>query len=43
MLPLVLLPFIGSDPQIAAALGLLFLAPALATLAIAARASRHQR
>jgi putative spermidine/putrescine transport system permease protein len=43
MLPLVLLPFIRSDPQIAAALALLFLAPALATLAIAARASRHQR
>jgi putative spermidine/putrescine transport system permease protein len=43
MLPLVLLPFIRSDPQIAAALALEFLAPALATLAIAARASRHQR
>jgi putative spermidine/putrescine transport system permease protein len=43
MLPLVLLPFIRSDPQVAAALALEFLAPALAALAVAARASRLQR
>ena len=42
MLPLVLLPFIRTDPQVAAALALEFLAPALATLAVAARASRHR-
>jgi len=40
MLPLVLLPFVRTDPQVAAALALLFLAPALAALAVAARASR---
>jgi len=40
MLPLVLLPFTRSDPQVAAALGLLFLAPAVAALALAARAAR---
>jgi putative spermidine/putrescine transport system permease protein len=43
MLPLVLLPFVRTDPQVAAALALLFLAPALATLAVAARAGRHPR
>jgi putative spermidine/putrescine transport system permease protein len=43
MLPLVLLPFIRTDPQVAAALALAFLAPALAALAVAARASRHRR
>lgn len=43
MLPLVLLPFIRTDPQVAAVLALEFLAPALAALAVAARASRHQR
>jgi hypothetical protein len=43
MLPLVLLPFIPSDPQVAAALALEFLAPALAALAVAARASQLQR
>jgi putative spermidine/putrescine transport system permease protein len=43
MLPLVLLPFIRTDPQVAAALALLFLAPTLAALAVAARASRHPR
>jgi putative spermidine/putrescine transport system permease protein len=42
MLPLVLLPFIRTDPQVAAALALEFLAPALAALAVAARASRRQ-
>jgi putative spermidine/putrescine transport system permease protein len=41
MLPLVLLPFIRTDPQVAAALALLFLAPAIAALAVAARASRR--
>lgn len=44
MLPLVLVPFVQTDPQIAASLALVFLAPALAALAIAtaagARATR---
>jgi len=40
MLPLVLLPFVRTDPQVAAALALLFLAPALVALAVATRASR---
>lgn len=40
MLPLVLLPFIRSDPQVASALSLLFLAPAVAALLVASRASR---
>lgn len=40
MLPLVLLPFVRTDPQVAAALALLFLAPALAALAVATRAAR---
>lgn len=39
-LPIVLLPFIGADPQIAASLALLFLAPALLALAVAVRAGR---
>ena len=43
MLPLVLLPFIRTDPQAAAALALEFLAPAVATLAVAARAARRPR
>jgi ABC-type spermidine/putrescine transport system permease subunit II len=43
MLPLVLLPFIRTDPQVAAALALEFLAPTLAALAVAAHASRHPR
>jgi putative spermidine/putrescine transport system permease protein len=42
MLPLVLLPFVRADPQVAAVLALEFLVPALAVLAVAARASRHQ-
>jgi putative spermidine/putrescine transport system permease protein len=41
MLPIVLLPFVGTDPQVAAALSLLFLAPAVAALALAARATRR--
>lgn len=40
MLPLLLLPFIRSDPQVASALSLLFLAPAIAALLVASRASR---
>lgn len=41
MLPIVLLPFIGADPQVAASLALLFLAPALVALAVAVRAGRR--
>ncbi len=37
MLPLLLVPFVGSDPQVAAALSLVFLAPAL--LAVVAASS----
>ncbi len=40
MLPVVLLPFVRSDPQVAAALALLFLLPAVAALALTARAAR---
>lgn len=40
MLPIVLLPFVGTDPEVAAALSLLFLAPALLALALATRAAR---
>lgn len=40
MLPLVLLPFVRTDPQVAAAIALLFLAPALLALAAATRVSR---
>ena len=43
MLPLLLLPYIRTDPQVAAVLALEFLGPAVAALAVAARASRHQR
>jgi len=39
-LPVVLLPFVGRDPQAAAALSLLFLAPALLALVLAVRAVR---
>ncbi len=41
MLPLTLLPFIGSDPTVAAALSLLFLAPAILALALSFRAARE--
>jgi len=41
MLPLVLLPFVGSDPEVAAALSLLFLLPAVAALVAATRAARE--
>jgi len=34
MLPLVLVPFVGSDPQVAAVLALVFLAPAVAAVAL---------
>jgi putative spermidine/putrescine transport system permease protein len=40
MLPVVLLPFVRSDPEVAAALSLLFLAPAVAALVAATRAAR---
>ncbi|MGI8845655.1 MAG: ABC transporter permease [Thermoleophilaceae bacterium] len=40
MLPIVLLPFVGNDPQVAATLALLFLAPAVAVLVGAVRAGR---
>ncbi len=40
MLPVVMLPFIGPDPQVAAVLALLFLAPAVLALVLAARAAR---
>lgn len=40
MLPVVMLPFIGPDPQVAAVLALLFLAPAVLALVVAARAAR---
>lgn len=40
MIPLVLLPFVQTDPQVATALTLLFLAPALVALLIATRATR---
>jgi hypothetical protein len=39
----VLLPSIRTDPQVAAALALLFLAPALVMLAVAAHPNRHHR
>ncbi len=41
MLPVVLLPFIGPDPQVAAALALLFLAPAILALVATVRAGRQ--
>lgn len=40
LLPVVLLPFVGADPQVAATLALLLLAPAAAALVLAARATR---
>jgi putative spermidine/putrescine transport system permease protein len=41
MLPVVLVPFVRSDPQVAAALSLLLLAPAVVALTLAARAGRR--
>lgn len=43
MLPLVLVPFVRRDPQVAAVLGLVFLAPPALTLAAAARTAGHRR
>ncbi len=40
MAPLVLLPFVGPDPQVAAAVSTLYVLPALLALAVAARAAR---
>lgn len=40
MLPLVMFPYIGSDPSVASALSLMFLVPAILGLLIAARAGR---
>ncbi|MDX1657999.1 MAG: ABC transporter permease subunit [Nitriliruptorales bacterium] len=40
-LPLLLVPFVQTDPQIAAALGVVFLVPAIVALALAARAGRQ--
>lgn len=40
LLPLLLVPFVGTDPQVAATLALLFLAPAVIAVAVAARLSR---
>lgn len=37
MLPVLLVPFVGTDPQVAAVLGVVFLAPALAAVALAVR------
>jgi putative spermidine/putrescine transport system permease protein len=42
MLPLVLLPFVGRDGQIAAALSLLFLLPPLLATVLVVRWSRHR-
>jgi putative spermidine/putrescine transport system permease protein len=42
LLPLVLVPFIQHDPQVASALALLFLAPPVLALAAAARWGRHR-
>ena len=39
-LPIVLLPFVRSDPRIAAMLSLLFLAPALVALVVTVRLAR---
>jgi putative spermidine/putrescine transport system permease protein len=41
MLPVILLPFVGNDPQVAAAISLVFLAPALLALAATARLARQ--
>lgn len=41
MLPLVLVPFVQTDPQIASSLALLFLVPAVVALAIATTATRR--
>lgn len=43
MLPLTLVPFVRRDPQVAAVLSLVFLAPPVLTLAAAARTAGHRR
>lgn len=43
MLPLVLVPYVRSDPQVAATLSLLFLVPPVLALAAASRAAGHRR
>lgn len=43
MLPLVLVPFVRRDPQVAAVLALIFLTPPVLSLAAAARAAGHRR
>lgn len=42
MLPLLLVPFVQHDPQVASTLTLLFLAPPVLALAVAARWGRHR-
>lgn len=42
LLPLLLVPFVQHDPQVASTLTLLFIAPPLLALAVAARWSRHR-
>lgn len=41
MLPVVLLPFVGADPQVAATLALVFLAPVVPALVLTVRAGRR--
>lgn len=43
MLPLILVPFVQTDPQVAATLAMLFLVPALAALAVAMTSARRAR
>lgn len=42
-LPVIMLPYIGNDPQVAATLALLFLAPALAAVALSVRVIGRRR
>lgn len=42
-LPVVLVPYVGGDPQVAAALSLFYLAPAVIAVAVAARAGKTGR
>lgn len=42
-LPVLLVPYVGRDPQIAAALGIVFLLPAILVLGLGARALRSRR
>lgn len=43
MLPLVLVPYVRSDPQVAAVLTLVFLLPPVVALGVASRAGGHRR